>query len=90
MSSIMNAFRSAPSPTRPFTSFNIANISAAPSVKTALHPEHHRIVLQQLAESISPKTTGTIPTIVGESLSSRAATSATKPKPSYQEGQRQQ
>ncbi|KAF9358656.1 hypothetical protein BGX26_001221 [Mortierella sp. AD094] len=78
MSSIMNAFRSAPSPTRHFTSFNISHISSAPSVKTAFHPEHHPIVLQQLVESISPKATSAMPSIVGESLSARAANSASK------------
>ncbi|KAF9996357.1 hypothetical protein BGZ80_008349 [Entomortierella chlamydospora] len=78
MSPITNAFRSASSPARHFTSFNVSHISTASTVKTAFHPEHHPIVLQQLVESISPKATGAMPSVVGESLSARAANSASQ------------
>ncbi|KAF8962263.1 hypothetical protein BGZ46_001187, partial [Entomortierella lignicola] len=74
MSSMMNAFRSVPSAARPFTSVNISHISTASSAKTAFHPEHHSIVLQQLTESIVPKTTSA----TAQSLSSRAAIAASK------------
>ncbi|KAF9425531.1 hypothetical protein BGZ76_003201 [Entomortierella beljakovae] len=60
MSSILNALRSAPSPARQFATLNVAHISVATSVKTAFHPEHHPIVLQQLVESISPKATESV------------------------------
>ncbi|KAG0353718.1 hypothetical protein BGZ54_002088, partial [Gamsiella multidivaricata] len=53
MPSILNAIRSAtPSPARQFTSLNIASST---SIKSAFHPEHHPIILQQLVESISPR-----------------------------------
>ncbi|KAG0266474.1 hypothetical protein BG011_002265 [Mortierella polycephala] len=51
MSSILNAIRSAPTATRPFT---LLNASSASTSKTAFHPEHQTIVLQQLAQSLSP------------------------------------
>ncbi|KAG0074031.1 hypothetical protein BGZ90_011087 [Linnemannia elongata] len=46
MSSIMNAFRQAQTPARSFTSITIPTTA---TVKSAFHPEHHPIVLQQLA-----------------------------------------
>ncbi|KAF9114257.1 hypothetical protein BGX27_011308 [Mortierella sp. AM989] len=46
MSSILNVLRSAPTPTRHFTSLQV--------VATGFNPEHHPIVLQQLVESLSP------------------------------------
>ncbi|KAG0368735.1 hypothetical protein BGZ54_001274 [Gamsiella multidivaricata] len=52
MSSILNVLRSAPTPTRHFTSLQIA--STVKSQTTAFNPEHHPIVLQQLVESLSP------------------------------------
>ncbi|KAF9926936.1 hypothetical protein BGZ67_007826 [Mortierella alpina] len=67
MSSILNALRSAPISTRSaFTSINIAPVSS--SAKTAFHPEHHPIVLQQLVQSLTPA--------AGSTATSAAATTA--------------
>ncbi|KAF9438166.1 hypothetical protein BGZ76_009456 [Entomortierella beljakovae] len=52
MSSILNVLRSAPSPTRHFTSLQIVATSRAQSA--TFNPEHHPIVLQQLVDSLSP------------------------------------
>ncbi|GJJ70390.1 hypothetical protein EMPS_02739 [Entomortierella parvispora] len=58
MSSILNAIRSAPtSTTRGFTSLNIASATVAP--KSAFHPEHHPIMLQQLVQSLANKPAAT-------------------------------
>ncbi|KAF9119546.1 hypothetical protein BGW39_000227 [Mortierella sp. 14UC] len=80
MSSILNVLRQAPTPTRHFTSLQIAS-----SVKTgsnassnAFNPEHHPIVLQQLVESLSPNsflTSGTS-AAVKESISGNVAAAA--------------
>ncbi|KAG0278398.1 hypothetical protein BGZ95_004092 [Linnemannia exigua] len=51
MSSIMNAFRQAQTPARSFTSITIPTTA---TVKSAFHPEHHPIVLQQLVQSLTP------------------------------------
>ncbi|KAF8940604.1 hypothetical protein BGZ58_005563 [Dissophora ornata] len=67
MSSMLNAFRSAQTPARQFTSLNIASAS---SIKSAFHPEHHPIVLQQLVESIAPKANAASSSVARESLSS--------------------
>ncbi|KAF9967764.1 hypothetical protein BGZ70_008316 [Mortierella alpina] len=53
MSSILNVLRSAPTPTRHFTSLQV--VSSAKTQSSAFNPEHHPIVLQQLVESLSPK-----------------------------------
>ncbi|KAF8978066.1 hypothetical protein BGZ46_006846 [Entomortierella lignicola] len=52
MSSILNVIRSAPTPTRHFTSLHI--IASSRSQSAGFNPEHHPIVLQQLVESLSP------------------------------------
>ncbi|KAF9574950.1 hypothetical protein EC968_004951 [Mortierella alpina] len=52
MSSILNVLRSAPTPTRHFTSLQV--VSSAKTQSSAFNPEHHPIVLQQLVESLSP------------------------------------
>ncbi|KAF9182896.1 hypothetical protein BGZ51_004372 [Haplosporangium sp. Z 767] len=52
MSSILNVLRSAPSPTRHFTSLKVT--SSAKNQSIAFNPEHHPIVLQQLVESLNP------------------------------------
>lgn len=52
MSSILNAIRSAPTPTRHFTSLQI--VATTKTQTAAFNPEHHPIVLQQLVESLSP------------------------------------
>ncbi|KAF9579197.1 hypothetical protein BGW38_004637, partial [Lunasporangiospora selenospora] len=49
MSSIVNVLRSAPTPTRHFTSLNVVT-----SAKQSFNPEHHPIVLQQLVDSLKP------------------------------------
>ncbi|KAG0304705.1 hypothetical protein BGZ98_005149 [Dissophora globulifera] len=67
MSSILNAFRSAQTPTRQFTSLNIASVSTA---KGSFHPEVHPIVLQQLVESVTPRVNATVAAAAKESLSS--------------------
>ncbi|KAF9903373.1 hypothetical protein EC991_003874 [Linnemannia zychae] len=54
MSSIMNAFRQAQTPARSFTSITIPTTA---TVKSAFHPEHHPIVLQQLVQSLTPVAT---------------------------------
>ncbi|KAI1310283.1 hypothetical protein EDD11_003752 [Mortierella claussenii] len=58
MSSILNVLRSAPTPTRHFTSLNIVSSTgrsqSAAAAATGFNPEHHPIVLQQLVESLSP------------------------------------
>ncbi|KAF9930650.1 hypothetical protein FBU30_000190, partial [Linnemannia zychae] len=54
MSSILNALRQAPTPTRHFTSLQIVSSSARSNSSThTFNPEHHPIVLQQLVESLS-------------------------------------
>ncbi|KAF9899004.1 hypothetical protein BX616_003368 [Lobosporangium transversale] len=58
MSSILNAFRSAQAPARHFAAPTIASSS---TLKSAFHPEHQSVVLQQLVESISPRATGVTP-----------------------------
>ncbi|KAF9351638.1 hypothetical protein BGX34_000439, partial [Mortierella sp. NVP85] len=52
MSSILNAIRSAPTPTRHFTSLQV--VATTRTQTAAFNPEHHPIVLQQLVESLSP------------------------------------
>ncbi|KAG0050945.1 hypothetical protein BGZ83_004277 [Gryganskiella cystojenkinii] len=52
MSSILNVLRSAPTPTRHFTSLQI--VTSAKTQSAAFNPEHHPIVLQQLVQSLSP------------------------------------
>ncbi|KAF9189557.1 hypothetical protein BGZ51_009452 [Haplosporangium sp. Z 767] len=70
MSSILNAMRSAPTTTRPF---NLLSVSSACSSKTAFHPEHQTILLQQLAQSLSPASAaGSV------SSSAKAATSVAR------------
>ena len=70
MSSIMNAFRQAQTPARSFTSITIPTTA---TVKSAFHPEHHPIVLQQLVQSLTPvnKAAASSPA-VRESLSKAA------------------
>ncbi|KAF9093905.1 hypothetical protein BGX29_009751 [Mortierella sp. GBA35] len=70
MSSIMNAFRSAQTPARNFTSVTLPTTA---TIKSAFHPEHHPIVLQQLVQSLTPKTP--VASSVGESLSQAAKSS---------------
>ncbi|KAF9392906.1 hypothetical protein CPB97_007432 [Podila verticillata] len=50
MSSMMNAFRSASTPARQFTSLNIAS---SVSTKTAFQPELNPVVLKQLVDSLN-------------------------------------
>ncbi|KAF9957311.1 hypothetical protein BGZ72_001949 [Mortierella alpina] len=52
MSSILNVLRSAPTPTRHFTSLQV--VASAKTQSSAFNPEHHPIVLQQLVDSLSP------------------------------------
>ncbi|KAI1318440.1 hypothetical protein EDD11_006524 [Mortierella claussenii] len=74
MSSILNAFRSAPAtPARHFTSLNI---SSASSVKSAFHPEHHPIVLQQLVESLAPKVSDTATSSAASIIARQSLSSA--------------
>ncbi|GJJ70434.1 hypothetical protein EMPS_02783 [Entomortierella parvispora] len=78
MSSILNVLRSAPTPTRHFTSLQI--VSSVKSQSSAFNPEHHPIVLQQLVESLSPKSylaSSSTASAVKESFSGKAAAKAT-------------
>ncbi|KAG0037013.1 hypothetical protein BGZ82_003306 [Podila clonocystis] len=50
MSSMMNAFRSATTPARHFTSLNI---TSSVSTKAALQPELNPVVLKQLVDSLN-------------------------------------
>ncbi|KAG0256429.1 hypothetical protein BG011_004506 [Mortierella polycephala] len=52
MSSILNVLRSAPTPTRHFTSLKMT--SSVKNQPIAFNPEHHPIVLQQLVKSLNP------------------------------------
>ncbi|KAG0206666.1 hypothetical protein BGX28_001914 [Mortierella sp. GBA30] len=70
MSSILNVLRSAPTPTRHFTSLQV--VSSAKTQSAAFNPEHHPIVLQQLVESLSPKS------FVASAKNSAAASAAVK------------
>ncbi|KAF9281728.1 hypothetical protein BGZ68_006454 [Mortierella alpina] len=78
MSSILNALRSAPISTR--SAFTSINIAPASSAKTAFHPEHHPIVLQQLVQSLTPaagsNATSAAATTARESMASTAHKSA--------------
>jgi hypothetical protein len=56
MSPIVNAFRQAQTPARSFASITIPTTA---TVKSAFHPEHHPIVLQQLVQSLTPVATKT-------------------------------
>ncbi|KAF9928670.1 hypothetical protein FBU30_002191 [Linnemannia zychae] len=69
MSSIMNAFRQAQTPAR---SFNSITLPATASIKSAFHPEHHPIVLQQLVQSLNPVTKPAANATVRESLTKAA------------------
>ncbi|KAF9120982.1 hypothetical protein BGW39_010936 [Mortierella sp. 14UC] len=69
MSSIMNAFRQAQTPVRSFTSITIPTTG---TVKSAFHPEHHPIVLQQLVQSLTPVVKTPASAAVRESLSQAA------------------
>ncbi|KAF9980206.1 hypothetical protein BGZ75_008701, partial [Mortierella antarctica] len=70
MSSILNVLRSAPTPTRHFTSLQV--VSSAKTQSSAFNPEHHPIVLQQLVESLSPNS------FVASAKNSTAASAAVK------------
>ncbi|KAF9307208.1 hypothetical protein BGZ74_009041 [Mortierella antarctica] len=50
MSSMMNAFRSAATPARHFTSLNI---TSSVSTKAAVQPELNPVVLKQLVDSLN-------------------------------------
>ncbi|KAG0291475.1 hypothetical protein BGZ96_005170 [Linnemannia gamsii] len=79
MSSILNVLRQAPTPTRHFTSLQIVSSVKAGSSPAAFNPEHHPIVLQQLVESLSPKsfvTAGNTSAAVKESISGNVAAAA--------------
>ena len=77
MSSILNVLRSAPTPTRHFTSLQI--VSSVKAHSSAFNPEHHPIVLQQLVESLSPSaylSSTSATSAVKESFSGKVATNA--------------
>ncbi|KAG0020375.1 hypothetical protein BGZ80_004311, partial [Entomortierella chlamydospora] len=83
MSSILNALRSAPTPTRHFTSLQIVASSRSQSA-AGFNPEHHPVILQQLVESLSPDSfvtssseasTTTSAAAVKDSLSGKTLTS---------------
>ncbi|KAF9171710.1 hypothetical protein BGX21_004728 [Mortierella sp. AD011] len=83
MSSILNALRSAPTPTRHFTSLQIVASSKSQSA-AGFNPEHHPVILQQLVESLSPDSfvtssseasTNTTTAAVKDSLSGKTLTS---------------
>ena len=77
MSSILNVLRSAPTPTRHFTSLQI--VSSAKSQSSAFNPEHYPIVLQQLVQSLSPSaylSSTSAASAVKDSFSGKTATSA--------------
>ncbi|KAG0198814.1 hypothetical protein BGX28_007787 [Mortierella sp. GBA30] len=76
MSSILNVLRSAPTSTRAFTSINIAPVSS--SAKTAFHPEHHPIVLQQLVQSLTPAAGSSLTSVAASSARQSASSSARK------------
>ncbi|KAF8928228.1 hypothetical protein BGZ58_009801 [Dissophora ornata] len=71
MSSILNVLRSAPTPTRHFTSLQI--VSSGRSQSSAFNPEHHPIVLQQLVDSLAPSSF-----VTASSTEANAASNAVK------------
>ncbi|KAF9288212.1 hypothetical protein BGZ68_000675 [Mortierella alpina] len=92
MSSILNVLRSAPTPTRHFTSLQV--VSSARTQSSAFNPEHHPIVLQQLVESLSPnsfvasvKNSTAASAAVKDSLSGKTTTAAKSSGQQRAEGQ---